>query len=408
MTSRISVLTLGLLLFTSSSLRAQETPLSNKWMLEVSYNNKVVAYIEVPDDGSDARGGLTLSVDKEKGLVQSLQLSHRLVDDNLLLEVSLLSVSMQGKSAFPPTHVFIGNYVLRPNEPITLSQLTDYGFKTAEMKLVSARPTGFISPTVINRTSSLKVEGVDANRANYKVSLRNLSSMPVWGLVFLVSDAEGTCVAHRIRATAGFLIDSGEVGATELEVPDEQTEGHGRGGESCSITNSTPSESSHPIPQIVVDGVVFADGSHEGDDSKVYMLDAEKAGGDSERKRIGVLLDAIFESAGTRDGTKVATLESQVGALSEEPEPEVIQSVLARYSMLPDDATKSIRSNAQNGIRFAKDEFLYQLKLFGDLVSNGQITNVSLRDWWNATRGQCDYLVPICRELVSSQFRLAD
>ena len=396
MMSRICVLSFTLFL-TASILQAQGD--SRKWMLEVTYNGNT-QYFEVSDGNVDSGASLTLSHHETntERFFQSLQLKYRLADADLVsLEVSLFSGSTNISS--PHFHSPIGNYVLHPNESITLSQLNDYGLKTATVKLVTAQPDGLITPTVINKTTSLNVERVDANRSGYKMQVRNLSSSSTKAIAFAVLGPNGTCELHTLNS----LLGPAETTVMFFEIPGDRPGWRGPGGETCSVTDSSTPESGHRTPEIVMAAAIFADGTHEGDDSKAVMLDANMTAIETQQNRIDSIVEATFGTAGTNDAMKIGLLESRVGALSEEPSPEIVQSIMARYPTLPDDVSTSIRRDVKSGLGYKKAELLSSLKMFGDQISSGQISNISLRDWWNARKNNCDYNVPSCRASIQSK-----
>jgi hypothetical protein len=127
------------------------------------------------------------------------------------------------------------------------------------------------------------------------------------------------------------------------------------------------------------------------------MLDAEQLGIETQRRRIAGVVETLLRTVGADDTAKITALRSQITALSEEPDPEMIESIMNRFPMLPDDARKSVRRDVQSALQDEKGSFLYQLRLYGDEVSKGQVSNVSLKEWWNATKAYCDYLVSSCR-----------
>ena len=387
---------LGLIFSVGIELPAQEpTDSATRWMLEINYNGEV-SYSEVGDEGSILFGP---GLPSESGKTPSSQIALRLVytrpiDDTVPLQVSLLFRATSQE----PSVVPVGNYVVRPNEPVILSELAGYGLKVAQVKLVTAKPSGFVAPKIVNRTASLAVESLDANREEYRVLVRNNSSIPVSATAFLAAGANGICDVYRQVGFNGTFIEPGGTRMVEFPLPGAEKNYFGPGGESCSASSNAKDDIAEAsgAPRIVVDAVTFSDGTYQGDDSKAAMLDAEQLGRETQQQRIAALVEEAVHNSGANDAARMALLVSQVPALSEEPGPEMVDSIIARFPGLPDDARNSIRRDEKSALEYEKHNFLSQLKLFEVEASNRSVTDVSLEQWWNATKAHCDYFVPSC------------
>ena len=387
---------LGLIFSVGIELPAQEpTDSATRWMLEINYNGEV-SYSEVGDEGSILFGP---GLPSESGKTPSSQIALRLVytrpiDDTVPLQVSLLFRATSQEASVVP----VGNYVVRPTEPVILSELAGYGLKVAQVKLVTARPSGFVAPKIVNRTASLAVESLDANREEYRVLVRNNSSIPVSATAFLAAGANGICDVHRQVGFNGTFIEPGGTRMVEFPLPGAEKNYFGPGGESCSASSNAKDDIAEAsgAPRIVVDAVTFSDGTYEGDDSKAAMLNAEQLGRETQQQRIAALVEEAVHNSGANDSLRIALLLSQVPALPEEPGPEMIDSIIARFPGLPDEARNSIRRDEKSALQSEKHNFLSQLKLFEVEASNRPEADLSLEKWWNATKAHCDYFVPSC------------
>jgi hypothetical protein len=388
--------TLGLIFSVGIALPAQEpTDSTTRWMLEINYNGEV-SYSEVGDEGAILFGPTPSEGDEKPSRQISLQLSYsRPVEDTVPLQVSLRFRATSQEASVVP----VGNYVVRPTEPVILSELAGYGLKVAQVKLVTARPSGFVAPKIVNRTASLAVESLDANREEYRVLVRNNSSIPVSATVFLAAGANGICDVHRQVGFNGTFIEPGGTRMVEFPLPGAEKNYFGPGGESCSVSSSAKDDIAEAsgAPRIVVDAVTFSDGTYEGDDSKAAMLAAEQLGRETQQQRIATLVEEAVHNSGATDAARMALLTSQVPALSEEPGPEMVDSIIARFPGLPDDARNSIRRDEKSALEYEKHNFLSQLKLFEVEASSRPEADLSLEQWWNATKAHCDYFVPSCR-----------
>ena len=185
----------------------------------------------------------------------------------------------------------------------------------------------------------------------------------------------------------------------EFPLPGAEKNYFGPGGESCSASGNAKDDIAEAsgAPRIVVDAVTFSDGTYEGDDSKAAMLNSEQLGRETQQQRIAALVEETVHKSAANDSLRIALLLSQVPALPEEPGPEMIDSIIARFPGLPDEARNSIRRDEKSALEYEKHNFLSQLKLFEVEASNRPVTDVSLEQWWNATKAHCDYFVPSCR-----------
>jgi hypothetical protein len=144
----------------------------------------------------------------------------------------------------------------------------------------------------------------------------------------------------------------------------------------------------------VIEAVDFEDGSYEGSARKAAMLEARRLGREIERPRITALVEEQINN-GQPDGmAKLAALESQVKALSNSVGPTDINSIMARFPTLPDSAKGSIERDIRNGLRLEKAVFLGHLRMYLVELSLGAASGPSLKQWWDVTKGRCDFLAP--------------
>ena len=98
----------------------------------------------------------------------------------------------------------------------------------------------------------------------------------------------------------------------------------------------------------------------------------------------------------TTDTEKAESLRSDVSALSAEPEPNLIKSVMARFPTKSDSTEESVRNGLHDGLLMGKGFFLNNLNLYLHEMAQGPTVTASLQEWWDATRGQCGLLVKSC------------
>jgi hypothetical protein len=374
-----------LILAFTSEAQAQATVTDlNDWMLEVVSPNYTPFYLEI-SPGLDGTAGFALqpadaiSDEQDHAGRAMLELKYRPEAGTVSLQVSLDLGPANTEPSQRLPDVPIGNYLVRPNDSILISQLSQYGLKPVEVRLVRAKPPESTLLPVINNTSSLIVEHVDEDRAYYRIALRNVSPLAVEGVVASVVGTSGVIDMFRqFSAFSSPLLASGE--SREIRISNED--------------NPSGAE------QIQIDAVVFADGSSEGDQTNAAILEATYVARKQQEQRIASLVEKQLEDTDLDDNAKIKILHSQVAALTVEPEPSLINSVLARSMNLTDQQKQLILKNMRDGLELAKGIFLGQLKLYGIEKSNRQGFPVSLKEWWETTEGQCGgVFAPSCTEI---------
>ena len=381
----IARVTLGptlLLLFCTTGALAQETAAgeASKWMLGITFPHKAPDYFNFSDNGTDGSVGFNDSEwtptpdnnDRAHPRPISLDFAYRMEGGIVRLRVSIRYSSEDG--ARPQTReVLVGTYVVRQNESVKISELSHFGLNPVEVNLVTAKIPDSTLPMLVNRSSSLIVEGVDEDRANYKLALRNASPFAVDGLIVALIAADSTSFAHHLGATIPPLISAG--GRSEVSVLKDG--------------NATT-----PL-QLVIEAVVFENGTYEGDESNAAILEGRRVGRETQMQRVADLVERELRTT-TTDTEKAESLRSDVSALSAEPEPNLIKSVMARFPTKSDSTEESVRNGLHDGLLMGKGFFLNNLNLYLHEMAQGPTVTASLQEWWDATRGQCGLLVKSC------------
>jgi len=89
----------------------------------------------------------------------------------------------------------------------------------------------------------------------------------------------------------------------------------------------------------------------------------------------------------------VDALTLRASALSDEPEPAIIDSIQTRFR-LPAGANRAIWLDMQSGLLWEKQLFLNNVRLYGLVSSKYGKPLVSLLEWWDVTKGRCDFYAP--------------
>lgn len=151
------------------------------------------------------------------------------------------------------------------------------------------------------------------------------------------------------------------------------------------------------FPEIVIEAVVFEDGSYEGHAQRAAMLEADRLGRKLGRRRITAVIENELTSTQPDGITKLVSVQSQVTALSDNVDRAALDSIMARFPTVRDSAKESLERDIHEGLLWEKDTFLRNLRLYMFELSSGQdgsAPDASLQRWWDVTKGRCDFLVP--------------
>ncbi len=262
--------------------------------------------------------------------------------------------------------------------------------------LAAAQPqTPF--PQVVNNTHSLMIESFDAGDDGYNLNLRSNSPVAVYGVAFAAIGENGVCDLHTFGAlTCSFIWPSGIGALPTLDFPGPEAGGWGPRMGTCSETAIRERESenskSSVISKIVIEAVDFEDGSYEGDRAISAMLETRRVARSLQRQRIAALVAEELENAGPDDPDWVKAVQARVSELPVQPDADTVHSLQIRFG--PSVATEaSIREEFQGSSKFEEVFVLNNLKAYLRQSTKLGVPIVSLQTWWDATKGECEFLV---------------
>jgi hypothetical protein len=376
---------------------------SGKWMLEITRENHAPDYEEV--HGGDQEDQVVISLDDSDGDISRLHLSglefyYRMQGSAVRVRV-LLTLDTSGSRPNSVRELPVGNYVIHAGESATVSQLSRFGLQPVGLKLVTAKPPDAAQPEIVNKTSSIGVEKVDEDRAEYRLVVRNTSELLVHAIAVSVFDGAGRCKLHtQSGINVGFI---GPGGTRELHlsfpVAGEDEDVATADGESCveaapGVDGPRYEFGATGTPRIVIEAVDFEDGSYDGNERKAALLEAERLGHEFERARIVAAVEKKLSSPEPDGMVKLASAQSEVLALSDSVDPATVKSIMDRFPLVPASTEASIEYHFQGGLLFEKTMFLNNLKIYRMEASKGSVQGPSLQRWWDATKGGCDLTCP--------------
>jgi hypothetical protein len=252
-------------------------------------------------------------------------------------------------------------------------------------------------PQVVNNTHSLMVESFDEADDGYNLSLRSNSPVAVYGVAVAAIGENRVCDLHTLASLTGsFIGPSGNRALPTLDFPEPEAGGWGPRMGACSETATRerqPENSKSPvISKIVIEAVDFEDGSYEGDRALSAMFEAQRLGRGLQRQRIAALVAEELQSAGPDDPDWVEAIRKRVSELPVQPDEDTVHSLQLRFgsSVATEEA---IRKEFQNWSEFEKVFVLNHLKMYVTESSSRGLPIVSLQTWWDATKGECEFVV---------------
>lgn len=202
-----------------------------------------------------------------------------------------VTVSVLRGEKFLDVEDIVGTYTVRENEGIAIDSLRDFGVEPFKLKLIRVAPQTPEVPTVLNKTSSLEVVGIEpivATLPRYKLTLHNLSEKNVSAIRINTMRDGNLSLSGMPQGEEGKpLVEAGSFKElNEMMVTRAET------------TAAGYSPAAPRGQQIVLATLVFEDGSYEGDPEPAATYRGHTIGNRAELKRIvGLLEDALASSS---------------------------------------------------------------------------------------------------------------
>lgn len=243
----------------------------------------------------------------------------------------------------------VASYKARENEELKVTELEALGVEPFVIKVIR---TSLVSdfPTTLNKTKSVAVVGIEpviSTLPRYKLTLHNLSDKNISALMINIV---GQGRLRKSRMPQG---DYGE--------PLIKARASAALNESLALDAEATAAGYEPSPpptqQIVVESLIFEDGSYEGELAPVARFLAFEVGRRIELRRILPLLDNALSAS--ESVTAFATLPSQISSLSYEPDEAEVASLVAAF---PAGDKSELRISVEVAIHGVRQELLDQLE----------------------------------------------
>ncbi|MEP6568580.1 MAG: hypothetical protein ABJC10_02310 [Acidobacteriota bacterium] len=296
--------------------------------------------------------------------IYAVRISPYFEEDSVRINVSV----MRG-GKFYDTEDQVATCAVRENEKVTIDALKDFGVEPFEIKVIRVAPQTSELPAIENKTKSVEVVGVEplvSTFPYYKLTLRNLSDRNISALQVNIMQA------GRKRLS---VMPQGEDGQPLIKARDS-----GELKQPLSINpNMTPGGYAPVVPpaqRIVIESVMFADGSYEGSAEPAATFRAFTLGRKTELTRLLPLLEN-----GT--STSPAELSAQLNAISVGAEDADVASLVAEF---PEIKRERLQSPIETAAHSLRRELLVQLERFEKVKHAGdfQIWLARVKDRYSA------------------------
>ena len=219
-------------------------------------------------------------------------------------ETVRVTISVLSGEKFLDLEDMVGTYTVHENEGLAVESLRDFGVEPFKLKLIRVAPQTPDVPTVLNKTKSLEVVGIEpivATLPRYKLTLYNVSEKNISairintmldGKLSLSGMAQGDEGEPLVKA--GSLKELNEMLVTRAET-----------------TAAGYSPASPRAQQVVIATLVFEDGSYEGEAEPAATYRGFAIGNKTELKRIVAWLED-----GLANSSSMETLRTKLSNLS--------------------------------------------------------------------------------------------
>jgi len=139
-----------------------------------------------------------------------------------------------------------------------------------------------------------------------------------------------------------------------------------------------------PPPFLVLEAVLFQDGSYQGDTPAAAQMVSQQIGSEAQRQRINLLVQAIPADTKADDITLIKRIHSEVAQLTEEADDQLVDKVHSQFPGLSDEATAQVKASLQTGLNSEKQ--LAQRALSDFERSLLDSSHYTAADWWQRWR----------------------
>jgi hypothetical protein len=238
----------------------------------------------------------------------------------------------------------VASRLIRENETVNLEEMAQYGLEPVGFKVLRSKPWSIGTPEITNKTQSLILGAITEERPAYHLTARNLSQKCVtsirWYGLENGNRSGGSGLSGKCIIRAGGTFDFMQRFAMgETDQPGRR--------------------------EIVIEAILFEDGTFEGDIDTAAGMAALMAGEKIQSANVNKLLQGVSSASPADVGETLSRLKRDVNALGDEVSQTTLEELSQRFANAsPDVRQRRIGQEIQNGQRFVKHTLLGRIEQF--------------------------------------------
>ncbi|HEY0005643.1 MAG TPA: hypothetical protein VGB17_12605 [Pyrinomonadaceae bacterium] len=360
----------------------QPAPAPTGLALEVSsYKGLPPSYINVPGPDAKPMGAWYARFRRVAGWqppagalpVQAVDIKSRLEGDGVRVIVTVLS-----GQRFHEKEEMVGTFLVQPDEKLSVSDLARFGVEPFEIAVVRLDPLMIPLPVIVNNTKSIEVSSIEPDNSAlpaYRLRLRNLSDKNVLALSINGLAGDKTRWSTLPQGQEGQpLIAPGEI--------------YVRKHPAAFSTQNTPvgfAPGQPPEQTILINAVVFEDGTFEGDAGRAAEFLCFQKGRKIQIARIAALLRMTMEASAEDSQVTLDQLSLAISSLTNELRPEAAEGLLQQFSYLDAKRRAQLKDCIEIAMHGTKKELLDEIEAFRR--KQGQTPDAkAVQAWLQATK----------------------
>ena len=231
----------------------------------------------------------------------------------------------------------------RLNDPITFPEMEEVGLEPMTLRVVNAQSDSPYRPLTHSDAPSVLIDYTPVDREGGMITLRNLSGKAVDAFRIGRFQEEGSQEESSIGSykSDGFssVIAPGASHRMHIGIP-----------HSGKMVNGMFVEA--PKPQyMVLQSVLFADGSYEGDEQTAAKMAAKVFGAQVQLVRIERVVGPILAEKGPDDVAKIGRIRTAIQHLSTQDGPETVAQFRSQYANFPAAMLTHAESNIASAMK---------------------------------------------------------
>lgn len=260
------------------------------------------------------------------------------------------------------------------NESVVFPEMEEVGLEPITIRIVTNEPRSPYRPVTRSEVSSVLIDYTPVDRREGMITLRNLSGKAVDAFRIGRFQEEGSREESGIGSykSNGFssVIAPGASHQMHIGIP--------RSGR---MVNGVFVEA--PKPQyMVLQSVLFADGSYEGDEQMAAKMAAKVFGAQAQLVRIERVVEPILAEKGPDDLAKIERIHAAIQQLSTQAGPETIAQFHTQYANFPAAMLLNAESNIGSAMKEENESMDGQFEENEPFYKRHPHASFTLAQWW--------------------------